>query len=89
MRVLLDTNVLIHREASTVVRTGPHHLRAVPRQGGGRSDGGEAPLRMRGLEPPHPFGYMHLKHGAFANSATTANSKLVATTSSNAYLKLI
>jgi hypothetical protein len=46
-------------------------------------------VRSRGLRTSTPlFGYMHLKH-AFADSATTANFNLVATTGSNAYLKLI
>jgi hypothetical protein len=45
-------------------------------------------VRSRGLRTSTPLlGYMHLKH-AFADSATTANFNLVATTGSNAYLKL-
>jgi hypothetical protein len=33
----------------------------------------------KGLEPPHPWWYMHLKHAPAANSATTAYINLVPT----------
>src|SRR5258708_5967147 len=46
-------------------------------------------VRSRGLEPPHPYEYMHLILAHSANSATSASPKFVATPSSNNDNKLV
>ena len=45
-------------------------------------------VRSRGLEPPHPSGYMHLKHARLPIPPRPRTAKLVPT-SSHTYLKLI
>ena len=45
-------------------------------------------VRSRGLEPPHPYGYMHLKHARLPIPPRPQISKLVPT-SSHSYLKLV
>ena len=45
-------------------------------------------VRSRGLEPPHPYGYMHLKHARLPIPPRPQNS-LFDPTSSHTYLKLV
>src|SRR5215471_16263013 len=45
-------------------------------------------VRSRGLEPPHPYGYMHLKHARLP-IPRRPQIRIFAPTSSHTYLKLI
>ena len=61
-----------------------------PRRHAGPQISGVNPLmvRSRGLEPPHPYGYMHLKHARLPIPPRPRNS-LFDPTSSHTYLKLV